>query len=120
MVMISDNFGDVLNPRFQRIFDDKFKELTDMIPTLYAMPPQNGRNNMMWSDVGAVEDFTFRGNKEKAFFGNPWNVNAVVQNSSRFLSHELPSRTVRVGQYGVFTNNCQHHAYAVLQDLGLR
>jgi hypothetical protein len=70
--------------------------------------------------VGAVEDFTFRGNKQKAFFGNPWNVNTVVQNSSGFLSHELPTRTVRVSQYGVLTNNCQHHAYAVLQDLGLR
>lgn len=57
MAMISDNFGDLLDPRFQRIFEDKYKEHPDMVPELYTMVPTNGRNNMMWSDVGAVEDF---------------------------------------------------------------
>jgi phage major head subunit gpT-like protein len=53
----SDNFGDLLDPRFQRIFDDKFTELPDMIPMLYNVEPTNGRDTMRWSDVGAVEDF---------------------------------------------------------------
>lgn len=55
---ISENFGDLLDPRFQRIFSDKYNEHPDMVPMLYTMTPTNGRNNMMWSDVGAVEDFT--------------------------------------------------------------
>ena len=54
----SENFADILDPRFQEIFDDKYKELPDMVPDLYNMTPTNGRNNMTWGEVGAVEDFT--------------------------------------------------------------
>lgn len=54
---ISDNFGDLLDPRLQSIFYDVYMERPDMIPVLYNMEPTNGRNNMQWSQVGAVEDF---------------------------------------------------------------
>ncbi len=53
----SVNFGDLLDPRFQKIFTEQFKELPDMLPSLYQFPPTNGRNNMTWSEVGTISDF---------------------------------------------------------------
>lgn len=55
---ISGAFGDLLDPRFQMIFNDDKDQLDDMIPTLYGMVPSNGRDEMKWSGVGAVPDFT--------------------------------------------------------------
>ena len=55
---ISGNFADNLDPRFQRIFKDKYTEVPDMIPTLYGMPPHNSRNNMTWSDVGTLPNWS--------------------------------------------------------------
>ena len=54
---ISENFGDLLDPRFQRIFSEERDQLPDMLPGLFSFTPQNGRNNMMWSDVGTLPDF---------------------------------------------------------------
>jgi len=53
----SENFGDLLDPRFQKIFHDIYDNLPDMIGKLYSMAPNNGRNNMTWSQVGTIEDF---------------------------------------------------------------
>ena len=55
--MTAANFGDLLDPRFQGIFEDVYTERPDMLPVVYNFVPDNGRNNMMWSQVGAVEDF---------------------------------------------------------------
>lgn len=54
----SDSFGDLLDPRFQRIFWDNFDSLPDMLPEIYAFPPDNGRADMRWSQVGAFDDLT--------------------------------------------------------------
>jgi len=54
---ISTNFGDLLDPRFQKIFSEQYSELPDMLPSLFNFEPDNGRNNMMWSSVGTVPDF---------------------------------------------------------------
>lgn len=53
----STQFGDLLDPRFQKIFWNQYKELSDMIGTLYADAGNNGRNNMQWSSVGALGDW---------------------------------------------------------------
>lgn len=53
----SGAFGDLLDPRFQKIFFERYKQLADMIPKLYAMQGSNGRNNMTWSQVGALGDW---------------------------------------------------------------
>lgn len=53
----SGAFGDLLDPRFQEIFDNKYKQLPDMLPTVFGMPGTNGREDMRWSDVGAFGDF---------------------------------------------------------------
>ena len=53
----SGQFGDLLDPRFQQIFSDQYSQLPDMIPTLFGMAPNNGRNDIRWSDVGAYGDF---------------------------------------------------------------
>lgn len=61
----SANFGDLLDPRFQRIFNEQVDrdQLDDMIPTLYGQPEDNGRADMRWSSVGAFGDFSqFTGN----------------------------------------------------------
>lgn len=54
---VSENFGDLLDPRFQKIFTEQFKALPDMLPMLFNFEPSNGRNNMTWSSVGTVPDF---------------------------------------------------------------
>jgi len=59
------NFGDLLDPRFQKIFNDRFAkaQLSDMLPLLFSFPPDNGREDMRWSDVGALGDIPqFTGN----------------------------------------------------------
>lgn len=55
---ISGAFGDLLDPRFQKIFNDQLDQLPDMIPTLYDMVGTNGRNEMKWSDIGTLPDWT--------------------------------------------------------------
>ncbi len=54
---VSENFGDLLDPRFQKIFFEQYKALPDMLPMLYNFEPTNGRNDMMWSSVGTIPDF---------------------------------------------------------------
>jgi hypothetical protein len=53
MPAVSGAFGDLLDPRFQKIWNDARGTLPDMIPMLFNMVPSNGRNNIMESDVGA-------------------------------------------------------------------
>lgn len=55
--LVSTNFGDLLDPRFQKIFYDEYDQLPDKIPELFGMPPDNGRADMRWSDVGAFGDW---------------------------------------------------------------
>ena len=55
----SDNFPDVLDPTFSRIFDEEFDQLPDMLPTLFTMPGIGPRGDQTkWSAVGTVGDFT--------------------------------------------------------------
>ena len=48
---------DVLNPRFQKIFADRLKQLPDMIPDLYSTAEHQGRDTIRWSEEGAIDDF---------------------------------------------------------------
>ena len=57
----SANFGDLLDPRFQKIFNEEKPQIPSMIGTIYTMVGTNGRNNMTWSEVGTlpdIEEFT--------------------------------------------------------------
>lgn len=54
---ISTAFGDLLDPRFQRIYHEKFKQLPDMIPQIYNVVPHNGRDIMSWSEIGTFGDW---------------------------------------------------------------
>lgn len=61
--MTSGQFGDLLDPRFQKIFHDNLKEPNDLIPMLYTNQATNGRNNITWSGVGQMADWDeFTGN----------------------------------------------------------
>jgi phage major head subunit gpT-like protein len=53
----SGNFGDLLDPRFQKIVDDEYKQIPDMLGQVYTMVGTNGRNNMTWSEVGTLTDW---------------------------------------------------------------
>lgn len=55
---ISSQFGDLLDPRFQKIFYEEYKAYPDMIGKLCTDVTTNGRNNMTWSNVGTLPDFT--------------------------------------------------------------
>lgn len=52
----SEAFGDLLDPRFQRLFNDQFDQLPDFLGELFTFPSDNGREDMRWSDVGAYGD----------------------------------------------------------------
>ena len=52
----SNSFGDLLDPRFQKIFYEQYKQLPDMAD-LYTDAGTNGRNNMTWSEVGTISDW---------------------------------------------------------------
>ena len=54
---ISTNFADLLDPRFERIFDEEFAQLPSKLNDLFTMVGTNGRNDMRWSDVGTLPDF---------------------------------------------------------------
>lgn len=54
----SGAFGDLLDPRFQKIFYDQYSELPDMLPEVYNFEPDNGRADIRWSEVGAYGDFS--------------------------------------------------------------
>lgn len=53
----SASFGDLLDPRFQKIIHDNLKEPNDMIPVIFADAGTNGRNNMTWSGVGTMPEW---------------------------------------------------------------
>ncbi len=52
----NEQFGDLLDIRFQKIFNDTTKQLSDMLPTLFTFMPDNGREDMRFSEVGAFAD----------------------------------------------------------------
>jgi len=54
----SGAFGDLIDPRFQRIFHEQYDQLPDMLGMLFTMPPDNGRADMRWSSVGAFSDWS--------------------------------------------------------------
>ena len=49
-------FGDLLDVRFQKIFDDNFPQLNDMLPELFDFPSDNGRIDMRFSQVSGYTD----------------------------------------------------------------
>ena len=53
----SVNFGDLLRPDFEKIFDDERKQLRSKRDDLYTKAPSNGRDIMKWSGVGTLGDF---------------------------------------------------------------
>jgi phage major head subunit gpT-like protein len=55
---LSTNFGDLLDPRFQRIFHEEYDDIPVMLAELFSMVPTNGRNNMTFSQVGTLDDWT--------------------------------------------------------------
>ena len=49
-------FGDLLDPDFQKIFDDNFPQLNDMLPEIYNFEPDNGQISMKFSEVSGYGD----------------------------------------------------------------
>ena len=54
---VSTNFGDLLDPRFEKIFFDQYNQLPTMLPELYTMVGTNNRNDMRWSQVGTLPNW---------------------------------------------------------------
>lgn len=55
---VSENFGDLLDPRFQRIFFEQYNQLPDMVFELFPRVADNGRNDIRWSQVGTLGDWS--------------------------------------------------------------
>jgi hypothetical protein len=51
------HFGDLLDPRFQEIWDAEYPQHQDMISTFFRDEPTNGRDEMKFSSVGTMVDF---------------------------------------------------------------
>lgn len=45
----SGAFGDLLDPRFQKIFHEQYDQYPDMLPELFNFVPHNGRDQMSWA-----------------------------------------------------------------------
>jgi phage major head subunit gpT-like protein len=87
--MISDSFGDLLDPRFQSIFHEEYTDVPDMLPEVYNFVPTNGRNNMMWSQVGAVEDFVeFTGTVDYSSMNQGFDTTALPVEFARGIQVE--------------------------------
>lgn len=56
---ISGSFGDLLDPRFQRMFNERFREIPDMLPMFFSRPEGGAptTDTMRWSQVGAFGDW---------------------------------------------------------------
>jgi phage major head subunit gpT-like protein len=54
----SANFTDILDPRFEAIWNDEYNQHEDMIGEFYATVPSNGRNNMTFSSISTLDDFS--------------------------------------------------------------
>jgi phage major head subunit gpT-like protein len=54
---VSTNFGDLLAPDFEEIFDAEYRQLRSKREDLYGIVPSNGRDLMKWSGVGTLPDF---------------------------------------------------------------
>jgi phage major head subunit gpT-like protein len=55
---VSTNFGDLLDPRFQRIFADNYDPIPPLLQRMFSMVPTNGRNEMKFSQTGTLGDWT--------------------------------------------------------------
>ena len=55
---VSESFGDLLDPRFQRIFYETYDALPSMLGELFTDVPTNGRNDMRWSQVGTLPNWS--------------------------------------------------------------
>jgi len=69
---LSVQFGDLLDPRFNRVFNDRLAQLPDMVGTVFDFPPDNGRADFRYSEVGAYDDweqFTGSVTYDRAFQG---------------------------------------------------
>lgn len=53
----SEDFRDILDPRFERIIEDRLRQLDDFIPTVFTTEPTNGRDEMKFSAVGTLDDW---------------------------------------------------------------
>jgi hypothetical protein len=60
MAAVSTNFADLLDPRFEKIFNESKdrEQVKDMIPMFFGSPADNGRADVRMSSVGAFGDFS--------------------------------------------------------------
>ena len=55
---ISTNFGDLLDPRFQKIFYEELPQNPTMVGEVYDIIPSNGRNDYRASSVGTLPNWS--------------------------------------------------------------
>jgi hypothetical protein len=96
---VSANFQDVLDIRFHEIFDEEYDQLPDMIPSLYT-PASNGRNDIRWSQVGTVSNFTpFTGTVDYGSFNQGYDTVATPVEYTKGIQAER--KLVDDDQYNV-------------------
>ena len=110
----SENFGDLLDPRFQKIFNDERSQLPDMIPNLFASVPTNGRNEMKWSEIGTVPDFNeFSGTVDYASQSQGYDVTSTPVEYARGI--QVRRKLFDDGQYNVMDQRPRGLAQAAVR-----
>lgn len=54
---VSENFGDLLEPGFRKIFDDQYREIPGMVESIYNVESASKRSLEEMSQIGAFGDF---------------------------------------------------------------
>lgn len=55
--MRSENFPDLLNPTFERLFNEEYDQHEDYIPYIFDSVTHNGRDRMSYSSLSSLADF---------------------------------------------------------------
>ncbi len=56
-IHVATAFGDLLDPRFQKIFYEEYPQLDSMLGEVYQMVGTNGREDIRFSQVGTLPDW---------------------------------------------------------------
>ena len=57
-VHVSTSFGDLLDPRFQKVFYENYNQLPSLIDRIYDVLPSNGRDTWRGTQVGTLGDWS--------------------------------------------------------------
>lgn len=98
---ISGNFGDLLDPRFQKIFNERYKQLPDMVGTFYNVVTDSPTNaDFRTSAMGTLADIPeFTGTL--TYLDNAQGYDATITPKEYAGGYQIERKLFQDDQYGV-------------------